>query len=52
MIKDILIDFGLPVILIGCATFLLATGIDGEVKTALLMAAGWIFHSGYKYKKR
>lgn len=51
MIKDILIDFGLPVMLIGCATGLIASGIDGEVKSVLLMAAGWIFHSGYKYKK-
>jgi len=52
MIRDVLIDFGLPVVLIGCATFLLVTGIDGEVKSILLMAAGWIFHSGYTRKRR
>ena len=51
MIKDILIDFGLPAMIIGCATFLLVSGIDGEVKTVLVMAAGWIFHSGYRRKK-
>ncbi|MBA7570816.1 hypothetical protein ES708_12569 [subsurface metagenome] len=51
MIKDILIDFGLPALLICCATFLIATGIDGEVKSILLLSAGWIFHSGYKHKK-
>ncbi|MBA7592453.1 hypothetical protein ES708_34636 [subsurface metagenome] len=47
MLKDILIDFGIPAILIvGCFT-LLILGIDGEVKTILVMAAGWCFHSGY-----
>jgi len=51
MIKDILIDFGIPAMLIaGCFTLLFA-GIDGEVKTVLIMAAGWTFHSGYKRKK-
>lgn len=52
MIKDILIDFGIPAMLIAGCLFLIATGIDGEVKAVLLMAAGWCFHSGYTKKKR
>ena len=45
--KDILIDFGIPTMLIaGCFT-LLILGIDGEVKSILLLAAGWCFKSGY-----
>lgn len=45
--KDILIDFGIPVLMIaGCFT-LLIMGIDGEVKSVLLLAAGWTFRSGY-----
>jgi len=51
MLKEILIDFGIPAMLIAGAFTLLGLGIDGEVKAILLMAAGWCFHSGYKYKK-
>lgn len=49
--KDILIDFGLPTMLIAGAFSLLIMGIDSEIKSILLMASGWIFHSGYKHKK-
>lgn len=49
--KDILIDFGIPsMLIIGCF-LLIGLGIDGEVKAVLLMAAGWCFNSGYKRKK-
>lgn len=51
MLKDILIDFGIPtIILVGCFT-LLILGIDGEVKTILVLAGGWCFHSGYRHVK-
>jgi len=46
--RDILVDFGLPAILIICTTVLLACRIDGEVKTILVLAAGWLFRSGYQ----
>lgn len=49
--KDVLIDFGIPAMLIGGSLTLLGLGIDGEVKTILVMAAGWCFHSGYRRKK-
>jgi hypothetical protein len=46
-VKDILIDFGLPaLVLIGCIVLLMA-GHDGEVKSILAMSAGWLFKSGY-----
>ena len=43
---DILIAFNL---VIG-SMILLIMGIDGEVKTILIMAAGWTFGSGYVRK--
>lgn len=44
MMKEILIDFGIPAMLIIGAFVLLGYGIDGEVKSILIMAAGWSFH--------
>ncbi len=46
-IREILTDFGLPVLIIIVCAILLITGIDGEVKSILALAAGWIFKSGY-----
>jgi hypothetical protein len=51
-IREILVDFGLPALIIITCVILLATGIDGEVKSILALAAGWIFKSGYKKAKR
>jgi len=34
------------ILLIGCLA-LIATGIDGEVKSILAMAGGWLFHASY-----
>lgn len=51
-IREILTDFGLPVIIILICTLLLWTGKDGEVKAVLTMAAGWIFKSGYTRVKK
>lgn len=50
-IRELLTDFGLPVVIIGVCAWLLASGIDGEVKSILAMAAGWIFKSGYGRRK-
>jgi len=45
---DLGIDFVLPfIIIIGCFG-LLFNGIDGEVKSILTLASGWVFHSGVK----
>ena len=49
--KDILIDFGIPMTLILGCFVLLCLGIDGEVKSILTVAAGWAFHAGYKRAK-
>ena len=38
------------VLVIGCFT-LIATGIDGEVKSILTLAAGWAFGSQYQVRK-
>jgi len=41
----LLIEFVLPaILLLGCLG-LLFSGIDGEVKAILAVAAGWLFHS-------
>ncbi|MBA7581611.1 hypothetical protein ES708_23517 [subsurface metagenome] len=45
MTQTILIDFLIPVILIGVTSYLLIQGIDGKVKTILTLAAGWAFRS-------
>ena len=44
--KDILIDFGLPALILAMLFTLLITGIDGEVKTLLATVVGWIVKSG------
>ncbi|GAI03438.1 unnamed protein product, partial [marine sediment metagenome] len=45
--KDTLIDFGIPALLITGSFILIGFGIDGEVKTVLTLAAGWAFRSSY-----
>ncbi len=45
-IKDILIDFGIPVILIIVLSLLLVFKVDSEVKTLLAAVIGWITKSG------
>ena len=44
--KDILIDFGLPALILVMLFVLLVTGIDGEVKTLMSAVVGWIINSG------
>jgi hypothetical protein len=46
--KDILIDFGLPALVLVICFTLILTGQNGEVKSVLAMAAGWIFRSGMR----
>ena len=46
-LRELLVDFGLPVIIIITCALLLALHIDGEVKSILALAAGWVFKSGY-----
>lgn len=47
MTPDLLIAL---ILVVGCMA-LLFTGIDGEVKSILLMAGGWAFGSGYQARK-
>ncbi len=46
-LKGLLIDFGLPVIVLTMCFLLIWTGRDSEIKSVFLMAAGWLFKSGY-----
>lgn len=46
MSKDILIDFGLPALILMMLFILLLTGIDGEVKTLFATTIGWVIKSG------
>jgi len=50
-IREILIDFGLPLVLLIILTILLATGIDGEVKTLFAGVVGWIIKGGVSRSK-
>ena len=51
--KDILIDFGLPALILAMLFTLLITGIDGEVKTLMSAVVGWIINSGvHKVRKK
>ncbi len=45
--REILIDFGLPALVIVITGTLLFTGRDSETKTIFAAAAGWLFKSGY-----
>lgn len=49
--KDRLIDLIIPLTLIVGAVFLIASGIDGEVKVILSLAAGWAFRAGIRRSK-
>ena len=44
--RDILIDFGLPALVLVMLFVLLLTGIDGEVKTLFAGIIGWMTKSG------
>ena len=44
--KSILIDFGLPALILVMLFILLVTGIDGEVKTLFATVVGWIVKAG------
>lgn len=46
--KDTLVDFGLPAMILIICMVLLLTGSDGEVKAIMATAVGWIFKSGYQ----
>lgn len=50
--KGILMDFGLPALLMTFCFILLVTGIDSEVKSILTMSAGWMFHAGVARRKK
>lgn len=45
--RETIIDFGLPaVIILGCF-LLLFTGHDSEIKSILTLACGWVCKAGY-----
>lgn len=51
--RDILIDFGLPALILVMLFVLMLTGIDSEVKTLMAAVVGWIINSGVsKTRKR
>ena len=51
-LKGLLIDFGLPLVVMLMCFLLIWTGKDSEVKSVFLMAAGWVFKSGYVKSKK
>ena len=51
-IRDLAVDFGLPALILIICAVLLLTGKDGEVKSIMTLAAGWVFKSGYSKVKK
>ena len=48
MKKWMLIDFGLPALILVLLFILMLTGINGEVKSLMAATIGWIIRSGVK----
>lgn len=46
IMKAILVEFGLPAMILIICFVLLLTGIDGEVKGVFAMSCGWLVKSG------
>lgn len=44
-------DLIIALVLIGSCVALIATGIDGEVKAILTVAAGWVFGTQYQARR-
>lgn len=51
-VREICVEFGLPFIILAMLFTLLLTGIDGEVKAAMLLVIGWISKSGVSRARR
>ena len=51
-IRELCVDFGIPVIVLLILMTLLLTGIDGEVKTLFAGVVGWIIKQGVSRKKK
>jgi hypothetical protein len=51
-VKDLCIDFGLPLVIVILCFTLLMTGKDSEVKTLFGASIGWILNSGYRHIKK
>ena len=45
-------DMVIALVLVISCVALIATGIDGEVKSILTLAAGWAFGSQYQVRKQ
>jgi len=45
-------DTIIALVLIASCVVLIATGIDGEVKSILTVAAGWVFGSQYQARRQ
>jgi len=44
--KDLLIDFGLPTLILIMLFTLIVTGLNGEIKTLFAAICGWIVYGG------
>ncbi|MBI2869386.1 MAG: hypothetical protein HYX96_06140 [Chloroflexi bacterium] len=51
-LRDLLVDFGLPALVLVITGLLILSGRDSELKTVFVMAAGWLFKSGYTRTKK
>jgi len=50
-VRELLVDFVLPALILLLCFILIETGKDGEVKSIMTLAVGWIFKSGYARRK-
>ncbi len=51
-VREICIDFVLPLVILAMLFTLMLTGIDGEVKAAMLLVIGWISKSGVSHTRK
>lgn len=50
-IRELCVDFGLPLVILIILAVLMATGIDGEVKALFAAVVGWIIKSGVSHRR-
>lgn len=52
MKKWMLIDFGLPALILVLLFVLMVLGLNGEVKSLMAATIGWIIHSGVRHPSK
>ncbi len=51
-VRELCVDFGIPVVVLVILAALMLTGTDGEVKTLMASVVGWLVKSGITRRKK